>query len=79
MVAYMLQQRWEILRHYSEIHGNAAEMLQSPIGSEVDDIDHTTRFDKQNHLFRGSSVRSWRVCKQAKLSRLGHRKPARIH
>ena len=32
-------------------------------------------FGKKNHFFRWS----WRVCKQAKLSRLGHRKPARIH
>ena len=29
-----------------------------------------------NHLFRWSSFWSWRVCKQAKLSHLGHRKPA---
>ena len=31
------------------------------------------------HLFRWSSFWSWRVCKQAKLSHLGHEKPARIH
>ena len=31
------------------------------------------------HLFRWSSLWSWRVCKQAKLSHLGHRKPARVH
>ena len=29
---------------------------------------------KKNHLFRWSSFWSWRVCKQAKLSPLGHRK-----
>ena len=34
---------------------------------------------KKNHLFRWSSFWSWLVCKQAKLSHLGHRKPARIH
>ena len=34
---------------------------------------------KKNHLFRRSSFWSWQVCKQAKLSRLGHRKPVRIH
>ena len=33
----------------------------------------------KNHLFRWSSFWSWRVYKQAKLSYLGHRKPARIH
>ena len=34
---------------------------------------------KKNHLFRWSLFWSWRVCKQAKLSHLGHRKPTRIH
>ena len=34
---------------------------------------------KKNHLFRWNSFWSWRVCKQEKLSHLGHRKPARIH
>ena len=33
---------------------------------------------KKSHLFRWNSFWSWRVCKQAKLSHLGHRKPARI-
>ena len=33
----------------------------------------------KNHPFRWSSFWSWRLCKQAKLSHLGHRKPARIH
>ena len=32
----------------------------------------------RNHLFRWSSFWSWRACKQAKLSHLRHRKPARI-
>ena len=34
---------------------------------------------KKNLLFRWSSFWSWRVCKQAKLSHLGHRKTACIH
>ena len=34
---------------------------------------------KKNHLFRWSLFWSWWVCKQAKLSYLGYRKPARIH
>ena len=34
---------------------------------------------KKNHLFRWSSFWSRRVCKQVKLSHLGHRKPACIH
>ena len=37
------------------------------------------RFRRKNHLFRWSSFWPWRVCKQAKLSPLGHRKPAHIH
>ena len=34
---------------------------------------------KKKHLFRWSSFGSWRVCKQAKLSHLVHRKFPRIH
>ena len=37
------------------------------------------RFWKKKNLFRWSSFWSWRLCKQAKLSHLGHRKPVRIH
>ena len=33
---------------------------------------------QKNHLSRWSSFWSWRICKQAKLSHLGHRKPAGI-
>ena len=34
---------------------------------------------KKNYLFWWSLFWSWRVCKQAKLSHLGHKKRARIH
>ena len=37
------------------------------------------RFWQNNHLIRWSSFWSWREWKQAKLSHLGHRIPARIH
>ena len=37
------------------------------------------RFWLKNHLFRWRSFWSWQVCKQVKLSHLGHRKPACIH
>ena len=37
------------------------------------------RLTEDVSLFRWRSFRSWRICKQAKLSHLGHRKPARIH
>ena len=62
---------------------------------ELKSIDHSMRFciakwacdrltedadfHKKNHLFRWSSFWSCRVCKQAKLLHLRHRKPARIH
>ena len=36
-------------------------------------------WQKKNHLFRWSSFWSRRICKQAKLSHLGLRKPTRIH
>ena len=36
-------------------------------------------WQKKNYLFRWRSFWSWRVCKQAKLSHMGHRKLARIH
>ena len=36
-------------------------------------------WQKKNHIFKWCSLWSWRVCKQAKLSHSGHKKPARIH
>ena len=42
-------------------------------------FDKWADFGKKNHLFRWSSFWSWLVYKQAKLSNLGHRKPACIH
>ena len=36
----------------------------------------TYRRCRKNHYFRWSSFWSWQVCKQAKLSPLGHRQPA---
>ena len=45
-----------------------------------DRLTEDTDFGKKKyHPFRWSSFWSWRVCKQAKLSHLGHRKPARIY
>ena len=38
-----------------------------------------SRFWQKNHLLRWSWFWFWQVCKQAKLSHLGHRKPLRIH
>ena len=36
-------------------------------------------WQKKNHLFWWSLFWSWRVCKQAKLLHLGHKKPSHIH
>ena len=43
------------------------------------DLQKMPILEKKNHLFRWSSFWSLRVCKRAKFSHLGHRKPARIH
>ena len=43
------------------------------------DLQNMPILAKKKHLFRWSSFWSWRVCKQTKLSHLGHRKPLRIH
>ena len=48
-----------------------------PSGPAID-LRNMPILTKKNHLFRWSSFRSWRVCKQAKLSHLRHRKPVRI-
>ena len=45
---------------------------------ELKSVDHPMRFHFPE-FFRLSSFWSWRVCKQAKLSHLGHRKLARMH
>ena len=44
-----------------------------------DRLTEDTDYGKKNHLFGWSPFRSWWICKQAKLSHLGYRKPARIH
>ena len=43
------------------------------------DLQKMPLLAKKNHLLRWSSFWSWRVCKQAKLSHLEHRKAARMH
>ena len=45
----------------------------------TDRLTEDADFGKKNHLFRWSSFWFWRVCKQAKLSYWGHRKPTSIH
>ena len=44
-----------------------------------DQLTEDANVGKKNHLFRWSSFWSWLVCIQAKLLRLGHRKPAHLH
>ena len=53
---------------YGSLSGPAIDLQKAPILAK-----------KKNQFFRWSSFWFWRVCKQAKLSHLGHRKPARIH
>ena len=50
---------------YDSLSGPAINLQKMPILAK-------------NHFFRWSSFWSWRACKQAKLSHLGHRKPAYI-
>ena len=45
----------------------------------TDRLTEDADFGEKNLLFRWNSFRYWRVCKQAKLSYLGHRKHFRIH
>ena len=51
---------------YASLNGPAIDLQKMPLLAK-------------NYLFRWSSFWYWWVCKQAKLSYLGHRKPARIH
>ena len=48
-------------------------------GPAIDLQKEDAKFGKKNHLFRWISFWSWRVCKPAKLSYLGHRKTAPIN
>ena len=43
------------------------------------DLQQMPTLAKKNHICRWSSFWSWRICKQAKLSDLTHRKPTDIH
>ena len=61
---------------YCDITLKIMVMLQNVC---VNRLTEGADFDKKNHLFRWSSFWSWRLCKQAKFSHLGYRKPARIH
>ena len=60
-------------------------LVNKQLVQEVKPIDHPKRFRfakwacKKNHLLRWKLFWSWRVCNQAKLLHLFHRKPARIH
>ena len=52
---------------YASLSGSAIDFHKMPI------------LAKKNHLFGWSSFWYWRVCKQAKLSHLRHRKRAHVH
>ena len=86
MVVYTLEQRWEVgLRSTNRrcIPPQEYDCIYACIPFAKWACDRLTEeldfAKKKNHLFRWSSFWSWRVCKQSKLSHLGHRKPACIH
>ena len=65
---------WQIISFLLPPNENGCVYAWTTLGNIA-----TLRFwQKKNHLFRWSAF-SLRVCKQTKLSHLGHRKPARIH
>ena len=63
MVLYILEKRWEV--------GLRSTYRRCQILCQFWQIT--------NHIFRWSPFWSWRLYQQAKLSHLGHRKPARRH
>ena len=72
MVVSTLEQRWEILRQI--------DIQKMPnLAKKIIRIQKINLQKMPNHFFRWSSFWYWRVCKQAKLSHLGHKKPTRIY
>ena len=65
-MVFTLEQRWK-KSVFASLSEPAIDLQKMPI------------LAKKKHLFKWSSFWSWRVFKQAKLSHLGHRKPARIY
>ena len=76
MVTLSSCQFWQIICFTLPQNEYGCVYVWTTLGSETEDANVGK---KKNHLFRWSSFWSWRVCKQAKLSHLRHRKPARIH
>ena len=79
MVTLNLCQIWQIISFILPANEYDCVYVWTMLGSEpVIDLQKMSILVKKNHIFSWSSFWSWRVCKQAKLSNLGHRKPARI-
>ena len=70
---------WQIISFILPANEYGCVYASTTLGNS-DRSTYRCRFwQKKKHLFRWSSFWSRRVCKQAKLPHLGHRKPARIH
>ena len=71
---------WQIISFILPPNAYSCVYTWTKLGNiETDRLTEDAHFGKRSHLFRWSSLWSWRVCKPAKLSHLWHRKPARIH
>ena len=71
---------WQIISSIPPLNEYGCVYAWTTLGSgPAIDLQKMTILAKESpYLFRWSSFWSLRVCKQAKLSHLGHRKPARI-
>ena len=72
---------WQIIRFIlpPNEYGCVYDCTTLGSGPAIDLQRMTILTKKKKFFFRWSTFWSWRVCKQAKLSQLGHRKPAHIH
>ena len=71
---------WQIISFILAQNEYGCVYAWTTLGSEPTiDLQKMTILGKNNYFFRWSSFWSWRLCKQAKLSHLWHRKPTGIH
>ena len=79
MVKLSTCQIWQIINFILPPNEYGCVYVWTTLGYiATDSLTDDADFGKKNNLFRWNSFGSWRICKQAKLSHLGHRKPARI-
>ena len=68
--------KFNLFRSWSQL---TIQCIFASLSGPAIDLQKVPILAKKNHLFRWCSFWSWRLCKQAKLSHLWRRKPARIH